>query len=89
MHSPLSICAPPRPDGAENDFPALRIADGDGNVMLSVIDMGETGDLHVTGDGVIGSVSSTGPRALQVMLFDPVLSCDAVLRRCLLLCEGS
>ena len=25
----------------------------------------------------------------QVMLFDPVLSCDAVLQRCLLLCHGS
>ena len=24
--------------------------------------------------------------ATQVMLFDPVLSCDAVLQRCLLLC---
>ena len=75
-------------DGAANTYPALRVSDGT-NIMLSVIDMGSTGDLHVTGDGVIGSVSSTGPRALQVMLFDPVLSCDAVLRRFLLLCEGS
>ena len=57
-------------DGAENEFPALRIADGDGNVMMSVIDMGDTGDLHVTGDGVIGSVSSTGPRSLQVVSND-------------------
>ena len=53
-------------DGAENELPALRIADGDSNVMLSVIDMGDTGDLHVTGDGIIGSVESQGPRTLTV-----------------------
>ena len=57
-------------DGAENDFPALRIADGDGNIMLSIIDMGETGDLHVTGDGVVGSVSSTGSRSLSIVSND-------------------
>ena len=34
--------------------------------MLSVIDMGSTGDLHVTGDGIIGSVDAIGPRTLTV-----------------------
>jgi hypothetical protein len=53
-------------DGGENEQPALRIADGDSNVMLSVVDMGETGDLHVTGDGIIGSTQSQGPRTLTV-----------------------
>lgn len=53
-------------DGAENELPALRIADGDSNVMLSVVDMGETGDLHVTGDGIIGSANAQGPRTLTV-----------------------
>lgn len=53
-------------DGGENERPALRIADGDSNIMLSVVDMGETGDLLVTGDGIIGSVQSQGPRTLTV-----------------------
>ncbi len=53
-------------DGAENQRPALRVADGDSNVMLSVVDMGETGDLYVTGDGIIGSPHSQGTRALTV-----------------------
>lgn len=53
-------------DGGENTQPALRIADGDLNVMLSVVDMGDAGDLRVTGDGIIGSTHSQGPRTLKV-----------------------
>lgn len=53
-------------DGGENQRPALRIADTDSNVMLSIVDMGETGDLFVTGDGIVGSFHSQGPRALTV-----------------------
>eukprot|EP01043_Picozoa_sp_COSAG02_P008019 COSAG02_NODE_249_length_27097_cov_30.179155_8_plen_2297_part_00 len=53
-------------DGGENEQPALRFADGDSNIMLSVVDMGETGDLHVTGDGIVGSIESSGPRTLTV-----------------------
>eukprot|EP01048_Picozoa_sp_COSAG05_P004384 COSAG05_NODE_233_length_13251_cov_30.223920_1_plen_2428_part_00 len=53
-------------DGAENEFPSLKIADGDTNVMLEIVDMGTTGDLHVTGDGIIGTTASTGDRRLTV-----------------------
>eukprot|EP01047_Picozoa_sp_COSAG01_P123100 COSAG01_NODE_52006_length_350_cov_0.605578_1_plen_38_part_10 len=33
-------------DGGENDFPALKVGDADDNLMLQLVDMGETGDLH-------------------------------------------
>jgi hypothetical protein len=54
-------------DGGENDFPALKVGDADDNLMLQLVDMGETGDLHVTGDGIIGSTEATGDRTLTVL----------------------
>ena len=35
-------------DGFQEDFPTLRITDGT-HTMLTLSDMGDTGDLHVTG----------------------------------------
>jgi hypothetical protein len=49
-----------------NDGGDLRLRDTDGYTMLSVVDRGRTGDLMVSGDGVIGSKQSPGNRMLTV-----------------------
>lgn len=53
-------------DGGNNVQKNLKVVDGDGNTMVSIADMGATGDLVVTGDGVIGSKHVAGDRTLTV-----------------------
>eukprot|EP01052_Picozoa_sp_SAG31_P010451 SAG31_NODE_573_length_13971_cov_5.931949_3_plen_1047_part_00 len=53
-------------DGAENAEPTLRIANRRDVNIVSIIDKGTLGDLHVTGDGVFGSPTSGGPRTVSV-----------------------
>jgi hypothetical protein len=53
-------------DGAENINPALRFADGDQNNLVSIIDVGGVGELHVTGDALFGGPDSVGPRTVTV-----------------------
>jgi hypothetical protein len=51
--------------GASNVNPELQITNGV-SLMATFIDKGDTGDLQVTGDGVIGGPDSIGPRSLLV-----------------------
>ena len=53
-------------DGASNLLPALRFADGDHNDLVSIIDVGGIGELHVTGDAQFGEVDALGPRTVSV-----------------------
>ena len=53
-------------DGASNALPALRFADGDQNDLVSIIDVGGIGELHVTGDAQFGDHDALGPRTVSV-----------------------
>jgi hypothetical protein len=53
-------------DGAANTLPALRFADGDRNDLVSIIDVGGIGELHVTGDAQFGDSDALGPRTVSV-----------------------
>jgi len=53
-------------DGAANAQPALRFADGDQNDLVSIIDVGGIGELHVTGDAQFGELTAMGPRTVSV-----------------------
>ena len=56
-------------DGGQNVNPTLRITDGDlggENTLLTLVDMGTTAMLTVTGDAMFGGSSSTGARSLTV-----------------------
>ena len=53
-------------DGASNALPALRFADGDANDLVSIIDVGGIGELHVTGDAQFGDLNALGPRTVSV-----------------------
>jgi hypothetical protein len=51
--------------GSENDFPMFQVTNGVHD-MISIIDKGSTGDLHVSGNGVIGGEDAVGQRMLTV-----------------------
>eukprot|EP01043_Picozoa_sp_COSAG02_P050242 COSAG02_NODE_5142_length_4595_cov_1.552269_1_plen_1531_part_11 len=53
-------------DGAENERKNLLFADSEGNTMLRIEDKGASGDVLVTGDGVVGSMHVDGDRTLTV-----------------------
>jgi cytoskeletal protein CcmA (bactofilin family) len=53
-------------DGGNNEQKNLCFADGDGNTMARIEDKGESGDLLVTGDGVVGSMHVAGDRKITV-----------------------
>jgi hypothetical protein len=57
-------------DGAQQTYPTLRISDGDENVMLSIFDIGELGNIHVTGNGLFGGPDAIGLRTLTVQSTD-------------------
>ena len=57
-------------DGAVTDYPTLRISDAEANHLLSITDMGELGNIHVTGNGMFGGPDAVGMRTLTVQSTD-------------------
>ena len=57
-------------DGSVVDFPTLRISDAEENHMLSITDIGEIGNIHVTGNGMFGGPDAVGLRTLTVQSTD-------------------
>ena len=51
--------------GDAMDYPTMRITDGTYE-MMSLLDKGDTGDVLVTGSGLVGGPSGEGERVLQI-----------------------
>eukprot|EP01052_Picozoa_sp_SAG31_P044802 SAG31_NODE_7944_length_1557_cov_3.304527_1_plen_176_part_10 len=57
-------------DGSVVDFPTLRISDVEENYMMSITDIGEIGNIHVTGNEMFGGPDAVGLRTLTMQSTD-------------------